>query len=106
MAWQIRYYVMSNGRCPYDDWFDNLDATVQDYIAAALDRMAVSEHLGDCPPIRRGDGLRERRLHRHGGWRIYLIQEGDCLILFWGGKKENQNRDIDRAKRYLAELRG
>ena len=105
MAWQVRYYVRQNGRCPFDDWFGDLDAETQDYIISALDRMAQSEHLADCPFLRGGDGLRERRLHRRGGWRIYLIQEDDCLILFWGGKKEDQNRDIDRAKRYLSEFR-
>ena len=105
MAWQIRYYVRANGRCPYDDWFDSLDAVIQDYIASALDHMAESERLVDCRAIRGGNGLLERRLHRSGGWRIYLVQEGDGLILFWGGKKEDQNRDIERAKRYLTEFR-
>ena len=105
MAWQVRYYVTRNGRCPYDDWFGSLDGAVQNYIASAIDRMAEEEHLGDCPAIRRSGGLRERRLHSRGGWRIYLIQEGDQLILFWGGKKEDQNRDIERAVRYLTEYR-
>ena len=105
MPWQVLYYTRSNDRCPYLDWFADLDATVQDYIASTLDRMAEEERLGDCPYIRQGAGLRERRFHAHGGWRIYLIQEENRIIIFWGGKKEDQNRDIRRAKRYLMEYR-
>ena len=105
MPWQIRYYIAPNGRCPYEDWFVDLDATVQDYIVDTLDRMAENQNLGDCPLIRNGEGLRERRLHARGGWRIYLILEEEQMILFWGGKKEDQNRDINRARRYLREYR-
>ena len=78
---------------------------MQNYLVSTLDRIAEGEHLGDSPSIRGGEGLRERRFHSHGGWRIYLIQENNQLILFWGGKKEDQSRDIECAKRYLAEYR-
>ena len=106
MAWQILYYVRPNGRSPYNDWFGDLDSTIQNYIATALDRMAEYEQLGDCRLILGGEGLRERRLHARGGWRIYFIQECDRIILFCGGKKEDQTRDIGRAKGYLADYRG
>ncbi len=105
MAWEIHYYARVNGKSPYDDWFGSLDATVQSYIVGTLDRMAENEHLGGCPPIRHGNGLRESRFHSHGGWRICLIQESNRIIIFWGGKKEDQIRDIERAKGYLAEYR-
>ena len=37
------------------------------------------------------------------GYRIYLAKDGDTLIvLFGGGTKRRQQRDIDRAKELLA----
>jgi putative addiction module killer protein len=40
------------------------------------------------------------------GYRIYLAKDGDTLIvLFGGGTKRVQQRDIDRAKELLAEYK-
>ena len=40
------------------------------------------------------------------GYRIYLAKDGDTLIvLFGGGIKRGQQRDIDQAKALLAEYR-
>ena len=40
------------------------------------------------------------------GFRIYLARDGDRLIiLFGGGTKRRQQRDIDRAKELLAEYK-
>ena len=40
------------------------------------------------------------------GYRIYLAKDGDTLIvLFGGGIKRGQQRDIDRAKALLAEYK-
>ncbi len=45
--------------------------------------------------------------HRLGpGYRIYLAKDGDTLIvLFGGGTKRGQQRDIDQAKALLAEYK-
>jgi putative addiction module killer protein len=40
------------------------------------------------------------------GYRIYLAKDGDALIvLFGGGTKRGQQRDIDQAKVLLAEYK-
>jgi putative addiction module killer protein len=40
------------------------------------------------------------------GYRIYLAKDGDTLIvLFGGGTKRSQQRDIDRAKALLSEYK-
>ena len=40
------------------------------------------------------------------GYRIYLAKDGDALIvLFGGGTKRGQQRDIDRAQELLAEYK-
>lgn len=43
---------------------------------------------------------------RNTGYRIYLAKDGDTLIvLFGGGTKRGQQRDIDRAKELLTEYK-
>lgn len=40
------------------------------------------------------------------GYRIYLAKDGDTLIvLFGGGTKRGQQRDIDKEKALLAEYK-
>ena len=40
------------------------------------------------------------------GYRIYLAKDGDALIvLFGGGTKRGQQRDIDRAQELLVEYK-
>lgn len=43
---------------------------------------------------------------RRPGYRIYLAKDGETLIvLFGGGTKRGQQRDIDRAKVLLLEYK-
>lgn len=66
--------------------------------AAARSRMMVGS-LGNVKPI---DGtLKEYRIDWEPGIRIYLIQDGDKLIvLLGGGTKNGQKADIKRARAY------
>lgn len=53
------------------------------------------------------DGMGEYIIDRGPGYRIYLAKDGDTLIvLFGGGTKRGQQRDIDKAKELLAEYKG
>jgi putative addiction module killer protein len=52
------------------------------------------------------DGLGEYKINWGPGYRIYLIQEGKRLIiLFGGGDKSTQKKDIKQAKALIAEFR-
>lgn len=65
-------------------------------IAKRLQRIRDHGHLGDVAPV--GQGVSELRVHYGPGYRIYLLQEGDVLIvLLSGGDKDSQTKDIKRA---------
>jgi len=52
------------------------------------------------------DGMGEYVIDWGPGYRIYLAKDGDVLIvLFGGGTKRGQQRDIDKAKELLAEYK-
>ena len=58
--------------------------------------------LGNTSSIKWFDGMGEYVIDWGPGYRIYLAKDGDTLIvLFGGGTKRGQQRDIDRAKELL-----
>ena len=55
-----------------------------------------------------GDGVCELRFLQTGpGWRVYFHEtnRGALILLPLGGDKSSQQRDIDKAKKILAELK-
>ena len=59
-------------------------------------------HAGDAAPV--GDGISELRIRYGPGYRIYFHRWGNTVvILLCGGDKGSQARDINTAKRLLAE---
>ncbi|KFL45909.1 hypothetical protein IL54_1321 [Sphingobium sp. ba1] len=54
-----------------------------------------------------GGGLGEYRIDWGPGYRLYLGQDGDeLIILFVGGTKKRQQADINRASVLLTEYKG
>ena len=99
---QITEYIREDGSNPYQKWFNSLDAIAAAKIAVAKVRL----ELGNTSNIKWFDGIGEYRIDWGAGYRIYLAQDGrQLIILFGGGTKKSQQKDIDNAKRLFAEYK-
>ena len=87
----------------YLKWFNKLkDPQAKARILARIRRVSLG-NLGDMKSV--GDGVSELRLAHGPGYRIYIVREGDALvILLCGGDKSSQDRDIVKAKQLAKEL--
>jgi putative addiction module killer protein len=81
----------------YAAWFAALlDRTARARIDIRIRRLSIG-NSGDIRPV--GDGVSELRIHYGPGYRIYLIKQGDTVvILLAGGDKSSQDKDIRLAK--------
>lgn len=100
---RIEEYVREDGSNPFKIWFDDLDPIAAAKVATAALRLEV----GNTSNVKWiGGGLGEYRIDWGPGYRLYLTQEGDVLIiLFSGGTKKRQSADIERARMLLAEYK-
>ena len=102
MTIRVEEYIREDGSNPYKKWFDSLDSQAAAKIATAKVRMA----LGNTSSVKWFDGMGEYVIDWGPGYRMYLAKDGDTLIvLFGGGVKRGQQRDIEQAKTLLAEYK-
>lgn len=102
MAIKVEEYLREDASSPYKHWFDGLPSLAAAKVTVAKLRM----ELGNTSSIKWFDGLGEYVIDWGPGYRIYLAKDGDTLVvLFGGGTKRGQQRDIDRAKELLVEYK-
>ncbi len=101
---ELREYLTETGRNPFHDWLHELrDTQARARIRVRLNRLRLG-NFGDCKPV--GEGVLELRMNFGPGYRAYLGQDGDTLvILLCGGDKQTQPRDIAKAKEYWISYR-
>ncbi len=99
---KVKEYVRIDGSVPFNKWFNRLDTQAAAKIVVAIARL----EQGNTSNIKWFKGLGEYRINWGPGYRIYLIQEGkELIILFGGGTKRSQQKDIERAVKLLQEYR-
>jgi putative addiction module killer protein len=95
-------YIREDNSSPYKQWFDSLHVQAATKVAIAQVRM----ELGATSNIKWFGGIGEFRINWGPGLRIYLAKEGEALIiLFGGGTKASQQRDIRKAHELFAEYK-
>ena len=97
---RVEEYVREDQSNPYKTWFDSLDSLAAARVATARSRL----EMGNTSAVKWFQGIGEYRIDWGPGYRIYLVKEGDCLIiLYGGGTKKTQPSDIHRAKEWHKE---
>jgi len=96
---EIRHYLTTSGRDPYQEWVDKLkDLTGRIAIQRRVDRVAEG-NFGDHKPLQ--EGVHELRIDMGPGYRVYYAMESATIVLLLcGGIKRTQDADIKRATRY------
>jgi putative addiction module killer protein len=100
---ELRYYLASDGKSPFETWFSDLEATAAAKISVALARLTQG-NLSNVKGV--GDGILEYRIDWGPGYRVYFGRDGEVLvILLTGGTKKRQQRDIESAKALWTEYK-
>lgn len=95
MPFQVAEYIRNDESSPFRKWFDGLETNPAAKVATALLRLEV----GNTSNVKWLDGIGEFRIDWGPGYRIYLAKDGATLVvLFGGGTKRTQTRDIEQAK--------
>jgi putative addiction module killer protein len=95
-------YVREDGSMPFKKWFDDLEPAAAAKVAAAQVRLSQ----GNTSSVKWFSGMGEYVIDWGPGYRVYLARDGEKLIvLFGGGTKRGQQRDLERAKDLLAEYK-
>ena len=96
MSIRVEEYIRLDGTNPYKTWFDSLDAHAANKVNTYLTRI---EHgnTSNLKPIK--GAFQEVIIDWGPGYRVYIGKDGDKLIiLFGGGTKKHQQKDIEHAQ--------
>ena len=94
---EIVYYQTNDNKVPYLEWYNSLDKSL---------RLVVDKRLSK---VERGLYGKIRRLSKElyelkfdNGLRIYYTEiDNTIVLLFTGGNKSKQSKDIETATKYL-----
>ena len=102
MKIKVEEYLRADASNPYKAWFDGLDVQAAAKVVTAKLRL----ELGNISRVKWFDGIGEYVIDWGPGYRIYLAKDGEALIiLFGGGTKRGQQKDIDQAKAFHTEFK-
>jgi putative addiction module killer protein len=86
----------------FSNWLRKLrDEKARARIQIRIRRLSLG-NFGDVKPV--GEGVSELRVDYGPGYRVYLQQQGNLLVLLLaGGSKRTQDADIAKAKQLAKE---
>ncbi len=100
---KIILYETNDGVDLVSEWIESLDKRIASRIYGRMKRVEEG-NLGDYKRL--GDGLCEFRMQFGSGYRVYYFELNRVeLVLFCGGIKTRQQKDIARARKYLQDYK-
>jgi putative addiction module killer protein len=91
----VREYQHADGRSPFAQWFNGLNAQAAAKVTIAITRIGQG-HTANLKGV--GGGVVEYKINFGPGYRVYFGKDDDRLvILLGGGTKKRQKRDIEAA---------
>jgi putative addiction module killer protein len=100
---RLEVYETSEGRVPYLDWFSGLDSTLRRAVQRRLRAIEDNDHFGKRKNLR--GGLQELKFRQV--LRIYFAEfDGQIVLLLGGSGKQDQDREIAKARARLKEFEG
>lgn len=99
---KVKYYQKPDGTIPLKKWIKKNIAAAGKLLAAEArlseGNMSSVKWLSGCP------GIGEYKINWGAGLRIYLMQDGEeLIILLCAGFKGSQQKDIEQAEKFRAE---
>jgi putative addiction module killer protein len=88
----------------FDDFLRNLkDVVTKAKVLSSISNLAAG-NPGKAKAV--GEGVWELRIDYGPDWRIYYTRVGDKIVLLLtGGRKDEQQKDIETAKKLARELK-
>lgn len=98
----IKYYTDENDVSPLEKWLAKNRAAIPK-VFTAVERLR-SGNTSSVKWLSGRPGIGEYRINWGAGLRVYLMQDGDeIVILLCAGFKDRQNNDLDAAEKYRAD---
>jgi len=102
MEKQIIYYYTTDGKCPYTEWFNSLDTSIQLRVDKRIEKLRGGLY-GDHHWLQKSE-LSELRMDFGKGYRIYYYDLDTTIILFVAGsEKKDQKKVVQQANAYFAD---
>ena len=96
---EIVYYQTIENKIPYLEWYNSLDKSLKLIVDKRLSKVERGLYGNNK---RLSEELYELRFDN--GLRIYYTEVGNTIVLlFTGGNKSKQSKDIEIATKYLNE---
>jgi len=100
---RFEVYETSEARVPYLDWFNRPDSTLRRAAQRRLRAIEDNDHFGKRKKLR--GGLHELKFRQV--MRIYFAEfDGQIMLLLGGSGKQDQDREIAKARARLKEFEG
>src|ERR1035441_8659063 len=93
VEYSLRHYVAASGKRPFAEWLYSLsNQNAAARVQIRLDRLRLG-NFGDARSL--GKGLSELRIDTGPGYRVYfMVESKSAVVLFCGGDKSTQPKDI------------